>query len=558
MKFLGVFIKVLRSYDYVDKLISVFAIVAILAMIVKMMLFPYGFFNFGEPNIYTEGVVSKNGIQNINPLFVDYNDADREISALVFSGLMKYDPDKKAIVDDMATLSVNAEKTEYTLTLRDGLKWHDGQPVTMDDVYFTFHDVVMNPSFQNGILKVNFDGIEIQQVDASVIKFILEKPNVFFVANLTTGILPKHILAGVDPYDILQSEFNKLPVGTGPYMVTDPVQSFPDGRMHVVLSRNPYYYGEPSDIEFMRLVTYPTMDELVKEINVVDGVVKVTGKYVLDFKNNDRFTLIPYELPQYTAVFMNMDSALLKDKDVRVVLSKLVDKNEFLKDSVDKIRVDTPLMSLNQSDWEYKADKEAALKLLEDDGFEYGEDDVDHVGIRYGEDEKALELDLIARYYEEGSEQFEDTKKAIEFLEQSWESVGFGIKVEFLSLEDFNRRVTSRDYDLLFVGQNLGYNLDTYSYWHSTQSSPTGQNFSNYKSFQADTLIENIRSTFDESAKSDELKALAEQIRKDVPAIFLYRPKYFYAIDNKITGLTMDNVVFASDRYARIGIWKFN
>ena len=557
MKFFRLFIKVLRSYDYVDKLISVLAFTAILAMIVKMMLFPYGFFHFGEPNIYTEGVVSRNGIQNINPLFVDYNDSDREISALVFSGLMKYDPDKKAIVDDMATLSINAEKTEYTFTLRDGLKWHDGQPVTMDDVYFTFHDVVMNPFFQNGILKVNFDGVEIKQVDQQVIKFILAKPNVFFITNLTTGILPKHILQEIDSYDLLQSEFNKLPIGTGPYMVTDPVQSFPDGRMQVVLTRSPYYYGELSEIEYMRLITYPTMDQLVEEINVVNGVVKVTGKYVLDFKNNDRFKLIPYELPQYMAVFMNMESVLLKDKDVRLALSKLVDKNSFLKDSVDKIGVDTPLMELNQSEWEYKADREEATKVLEEGGFKYGEDDTEHLGIRYGKDERALELDLIARYYEEGSEQFEATSKAIEFLEKSWESAGFGIKVEFLSLEDFNRRVTSRDYDLLFVGQNLGYNLDTYSYWHSTQSSPTGQNFSNYKSFQTDTLIENIRSTFDEGLKTDELKLLAEQIKKDIPAIFLYRPRYFYAIDNKIDGLTMDNVVFPSDRYVRIGVWKF-
>ncbi|MDD3862085.1 MAG: ABC transporter substrate-binding protein [Candidatus Gracilibacteria bacterium] len=558
MKFLKLFIKVLKSYDYADKLISVFAFVAILAMIVKMMLFPYGFFHFGEPNIYTEGVVSRNGIQNINPLFVDYNDADREISALVFSGLMKYDPDKKAIVDDMATLSVNAEKTEYTLTLREGLKWHDGQPMTMDDVYFTFHEIVMNPSFRNGILKINFDGVRIEQEDERVIKFILEKPNVFFITNLTVGILPKHILEGVDPYDLFQHSFNKAPIGTGPYMVKDPVKSFPNGRMQVILTRSPYYYGEPSEIEYMRLVTFPTMDYLMNEVNAVNGVVKVSGKYILEFKNNDRFDLIPYELPQYTAVFMNMESALLKNKNVRLAMSKLIDKNTFLNESVDKIRVDTPLMSLSQAEWEYSADKDKAIEILEEAGFTYGVDDVDHLGIRYGKDERALEFDLIARYYEEGTYQFEETKKAIDFLEHSWESAGFGIKVELLSLEDFNRRIMSRDYDLLFVGHNLGYNLDTYSYWHSTQAGPAGQNFSNYKSFQADTLIENIRSTFDESEKTAKLKELAEQIRKDVPAIFLYRPKYFYAIDGKIEGLSMENVVFPSDRYDRLGIWKFD
>lgn len=558
MKTFGFFIKVLKSYDYADRLISVFAFVAILAMFVKMMIFPYGVLSLGEPNMYTEGIVSRNGIQNINPLFVDYNDADREISALVFSGLMKYDPEKKAIVDDMAALSVNEDKTEYTLTLREGLRWHDGKPVTMDDVYFTFHDIVMDPSFKNGILKINFSGVKIEQVDERVIRFTLEKPNVFFITNLTVGILPKHILVGVDPYDLFQSPFNKFPVGTGPYMITNSVKAFPDGRMQVVLNRNPYYYGEPSEIEKIRLVTYPTMDDLLEEVNVVNGVVKVSGKYILDFENNDRFKLIPYELFQYTAVFMNMESTLLKDKDVRLAMSKLVDKDALLKNSADKIRVDTPLMSLNQNDWEYEADREEAIKILEEDGFKYGVDDVEHLGIRYGKDERALELDLIARYYEEGSAQFEDIKNTIDFLEKSWESAGFGIKVELLSLEDFNRRVMSRDYDLLLVGQNLGYNLDTYSYWHSTQAGPTGQNFSNYKSFQADTLIETIRATFDENEKNEKLKSLAEQIKKDVPAVFLYRPKYFYAIDGKISGLSMDNVVFPSDRYVRLPFWKFD
>lgn len=344
MKFLRLFIKVLKSYDYADALISGFAIVAILAMLVKMLLFPYGFFHFGEPNIYTEGIVSKNGIQNMNPLFVDYNDADREISSLVFSGLMKYDPDKKSVVDDMAALSINEDKTQYTLTLREGLKWHDGQIVTVDDVIFTFQDIVMNPSFQNGILKTNFEGVKIEKVDENRVKFTLSKPNVFFVANLATGILPKHILQGVDPYDLLLHEFNKMPIGTGPYMITDPVESFPDGRMQVVLTRNPYYYGELSEIEYMRIITYPVMDKLVDEVNVVNGVVKVTGKYLMDFENNDRFELIPYELPQYTAVFINMESEILKDEDVRLALQKSIDKDALVSQFSDKIRVDTPLL----------------------------------------------------------------------------------------------------------------------------------------------------------------------------------------------------------------------
>ena len=132
-KFFKTFVGVFKTYDYRDKVISVAAFAIILLMIVKMIIFPFGLFGFGENDIYTVGIVARNGIQNINPLFVDYNEADREVSQVVFSGLMKYDPEKRVVVDDMAALSINEDKTEYTFKMREGLKWHDGEPVSADD-----------------------------------------------------------------------------------------------------------------------------------------------------------------------------------------------------------------------------------------------------------------------------------------------------------------------------------------------------------------------------------------------------------------------------------------
>lgn len=557
MKLLKNFAAILKTYDYRDKVLSIGAVALFLLMIVKMMIFPYGLFNFGESDIYTEGLVSKNGIQNLNPLFVDYNEADREVSRVIFSGLMKYDSEKKAVVDDMAQLTINEDKTEYTFIIRDGIKWHDGKDFTAQDVYFTFHDIVQHSSFQNEILKTNFAGVQIEMVDDKTIVFKIEKPNVFFITNLTTGILPKHILKDVDPYDMLQHDFNKKPVGTGPYMVTEPVEKFSDGRTQITLTRDLNYYGKVSEIEFLRFVAYPTMDELVEEINAVNGVVKVSGNYILEFENNDRFELYPYELPQYTAVFMNMDSELLKNDGVRLALQKAVDKDVLLADSKDKIRVDTPLMELGQEDWMYQSSIEQAQGALKDAGFTYPEEDVDKQGIRYSDDGIGLELNFVVRLYDEGTYQYDETLKVVSFLQKTWESIGFSIQVEFLPDDIFKERIMGRQYDLLLVGQILGYNLDTYSSWHSAQASPLGQNLSNYKSFQVDSIIEGIRSTFDPDKKSEKLKELAEKLKEDVPAVFLYRPIYYYASDGKVSGISMEGVVFPSDRLGGIGEWKF-
>lgn len=558
MKIIRSFIAVVKSYDFRDRILSGLAVALFLAMLVKMIFFPYGLFGFGESNIYTEGVVAKNGIQNINPLFVDYNEADMEVSRLVFSGLMKYDSGIRAVVDDMAQLSINEDKTEYTFTMREGLKWHDGAALTAEDVYFTFHDVVKSESFQNEILKTNFAGVEIELVDEKTVKFTLESPNIFFVNNLTTGILPEHILGNIDPYDLLQDEFNKMPIGSGPYMVTDPVESFQDGRMQVTLSRSPYYYGVPGEIELVRFIVYPTMEQLLDHIDAVNGVVRITGDYILDFQNNDRFQLYSYQLPQYTAVFMNLESSILKDNDdVRLALQKAIDKTDLIELFVDKIPVDTPLMELNQEEWVYQSSKDQAQGALKESGFLYPEEDVDHQGIRYNEDGVGLELNLIARLFEEGSTKYDETMQVINFIQDRWEEIGFSIQVEFLPQEDFKQRVMNRSYDLCFVGQNLGYNLDTYSYWHSTQASPMGLNLSNYKSFHVDSLIEDVRSIFDIEERNEKLRELAETIAEDIPAVFLYRPVYYYASDGKVSGVSMEGVVFPSDRFVNVSDWKF-
>ncbi|PIR54823.1 hypothetical protein COU74_03695 [Candidatus Peregrinibacteria bacterium CG10_big_fil_rev_8_21_14_0_10_36_19] len=558
MKFFHLILEVFRSYDYRDKLLAAFSVALLLSMIVKMMVFPYGFFGFGKPNVYTEGVVSKAGIQNVNPLFVDYNEADREVSSLVFSGLMKFDPDKQAIVDDMAALSISEDKTVYTFKVRDGIRWHDGEKVTAKDAYFTFHNVIGDLGFQNEILKTNFAGVVIDLVDEMTIKFTLEKPNTFFVTNFTVGLLPEHVLGKVDPATILQSDFNKKPVGTGPYMVVDPVEAFSDSSMQITLERNPTYYGEISEIEFMKFISYPSMNDLVENLSSVNGVPKVTGEYVSNFAGNGRFNLLPYELPQYTAVFMNMESKILKDNlNVRLALQKAVDKKKLLESFVDKVPIDTPLMELDQEDWVYQSNVDQAQGALKEAGYLYKRSDAEQTGIRYNDDGEPLELNFIVRAYDDGTPQSEEVKKVIGFLTDAWRGIGVGLKLEFLDSDAFRERVASRSYDLLFVGQSLGYNLDTYSYWHSTQANPLGQNFSNYKSFRVDKLIESIRRMFDDSEREEDLKELAAKIKEDIPAIFLYRPVYYYATDGKIDGISMEGVDFPSDRLARISKWKF-
>lgn len=549
--------RVFKSYNARDIFLTGFSVIVILLMILKMIVFPYGMFGFGESNIYTEAIVSKNGFQALNPLFVDYNEADREASRLIFSGLMKYDPEKRAIVDDMASLVISADKLEYTLTLKDNIFWHDGHSLDAEDVFFTYNDLIMNPSFSNQILKANFAGVKIEMLDLKSVKFVLEKPNSFFISNLIIGILPKHILSNVDPYNLILDDFNKKPIGTGAFLVKEPVERFNDGHMQLTLYKNPNFYGEQTEVEVLRLLSYLSMDDLLLNINSINSVVKISGNLIDLFKNNSRFSVLSYELPQYTAIFLNTESEFLRVKNVRIALQKALNKSDLLAEFFDKKPVDTPLLELEQSEWVYKPNFEEANGLLKESGFLYAETDTEKSGFRFNSDSKALELRLISRLYLEGTTQYEDSQKIVNFLKESFKDVGVDLVVEFLYDEEFEDRISRRDFDMLLIGQSMGYNLDTYAYWHSSQANPSGLNFSNYKSFAVDSLISDIRSSFDSERRQTKLYELAKQISEDVPAIFLYRPVYYYAYDKKVAGISLDSVVFASDRYSNINNWEF-
>jgi ABC-type transport system substrate-binding protein len=137
----------------------------------------------------------------------------------------------------------------------------------------------------------------------------------------------------------------------------------------------------------------------------------------------------------------------------------------------------------------------------------------------------------------------------------SWRKIGVEVEAQLAYPDEFAARVQNRDYDLLLTGQSLGYNLDTYSYWHSSQADGNGLNLSNYKSFAADSLIETIRKTFENENKEEFLKDLAKEIKEDVPAIFLYRPSYVFATDWKVENVELENLAYPSDRFLNITDW---
>lgn len=585
------FWRVLNSYSIEERIVSLVLVVVVLALLAQSVLdiFKRPELFAGEGGYYTEGLIH-DGPTLINSVYADLAEANRDISNLVFSGLTRYDPGIGAFVPDLAQLNISEDGTTYTFTLKDNVLWHDGEGLNADDVFFTFHDVIQHSDFQNPILKANFEGVEINQVDDRTIEFVLEQPNSFFITNFNVGILPRHILGGVPVAELPQAGFNARPVGTGPYKVDSSLEMMDNGRQRVLLTLNENYYGQKPEIQNIRFHIYPDSEQMLNEMGTLNIVAKTPQDVLEQVQDEERFEFVNYELPQYTAVFINMDSPALAVDKVRIALQKAVDKEQLLSLLPQKTGVDTPMMGLNQSEWLNQPNKEEANGALYDVGYRFDEaseeeesteesaeeeesteeeespaeeenqpeeeaQEVDDSAYRKTSDGEVLRLVMLVRMLNENPVAAVEMEKTVDFLVESWKEVGVKVEPQFEPIDIFSQRVQARDYDLLLTGESLGYNLDTYAYWHSSQSGANGLNLSNYRSFAVDALLERSRGTFDVDEKNGIFEQLAEEIAKDVPAIFLYRPIYTFTTDRKVQGVQFENWASSSDRFASIANW---
>ncbi len=314
---------------------------------------------------YIEGSVGE--LQPLNPWFTVRNDVNRDIVSLVFAGLLKYNPQTKKIEPDLATYQMSADGKVYTVTLKEKLQWHDAteespHPVTADDVLFTFK-TIQDPVFPNSLLRQNFKGVTVEKINDRTVQFRLAEAYNFFPSNLTLGLLPARAFEGV-PVDSLDQtlDFGFSPIGAGPYKLKSIVQT--DLSSEVTLERferdmEPQYLLERIVLRIFS--DYPT---LLSDIRNLDGIRLAPHTEHGEAAVPRRFMERSYSLPQYVALFFNLDRKTLQDPKLRLGLRLGTDKKDIADSIGESTIVDTPLLEIDVSDWRYQFDANAAQGSL--------------------------------------------------------------------------------------------------------------------------------------------------------------------------------------------------
>lgn len=544
--------------------------------------------------VLKEGMVGE--VTNINPLYTA-STSDESLSRLIFSSLVKYDENGDVVGDLARKWTSNSSGSVYTFTLRENAKWHDGQPVTADDVVFTF-DMLQHPD-AGSPLATSWRGVKVVKESEYVVVFNL--PNSFApfthsLANL--GVIPKHILGDVRPDQLRGHRFNLAdPIGSGPFKFVESLvvgRSTDVGsdvvRFKLVANRS-YHFGVPR-LDGLQFHTYGDREEMITAFNegelafisglvasdiprdeiLIEEIVEISEEELGDegvnldegvrtteegiLENIERTTLETESasiqaVPRASQVmiFLNTTDPLLKDKDVRLGLASAVQRQEILALADSRYIVSRgPLLEehlgYNEKNSLASYNPDAAAEHFDEAGWKLNKED----GFRY-KDKKRLQLNIISQ----ADDIFPEILAA---LQVQLKEVGVDVTAKIVNSEIIQQDyLAQHNYQALLFGINLGHDSDQYAFWHSSQRGLNGRNLSNYNSLVVDNALEAGRTRIDENLRIAKYETFAKRWVSDVPAIPLYQPTYIFTHKKQVSGVEVNTVSRVSDRYHDVHKW---
>ena len=495
---------------------------------------------------YIEGIVGQP--LYINPLLSQTSEADSDIAQLVYSGLFKYDKDGNVVPDLAQSYEVSDDHLQYTIHLRQGVKWQDGTNLTADDVFFTYN-IIQDPAYKSP-LRQSWQGVTVSQPDDSTIVFNLKNPFAGFLDSLTVGILPKHIWENIAPEKFALADYNLHPIGCGPYMAAPDFQKDSSGNI-LTYSLNAFknYYGGTPYISKITFDFYLDDNALLAAYNKKEimGMGDIAPENYADIKNIKSTDIHQLLIPRYFAVFMNQTkSVVLADDTVRAALNESVDRSQIINSVLHGKgqMLNSPffpgMLGYQSADFSPKVDD--ANKILDAAGWQLDPSD----GIRK-KNGTALQFELDTTDWPELSQ-------TAQLLADQWKKIGADVKVNVLSVSDLQQNyINTNSYDALLFGQAINFsNPDLYSYWHSNMP---GLNLANMNDKDADSKLEAIRQEFNQNALQQDYIDFQNILAKENPAVFLYGQQYLYPTSTTLQGVDAQNINSPAQRFVDVDKW---
>ncbi len=506
----------------------------------------------------------------INPVLA-FTDADKDLVSLIYSGLMRKDTAGNLIPDLAKTYTISNDGLSYTFVLKDEIYFHDGKPVTVDDVIFTIDTV--QDSIIKSPHKSNWDGVTVLKIDDKTIEFRLKQPYALFLENVTLGIMPAHLWSDT-PVEL--SAVNIHPIGSGPYMITK-VNKLSSGSIdsYDLTTFKKFALGKPY-LKNISIHFYSNEDAMIKALqnNEVKQISSITPLNA-ELLKKDGYRVESATLPRVFGLFFNQNNnRIFIDKTIVKAINDAIDKDRLVSEvlggygvTIDqpipptfvqyqKLTNDTPLgrveilqkvqKSLSDAGWTKNVDGFLEKSTQEKKVVKQGTKTVTVSGKTTT---TPLEFTI-------STSNAPELVKAADIIKQNLADIGIKVDVQTFDVNSLNQDIIRpRQYDALLFGQIINNESDLFAFWHSSQRKDPGLNIAMYTNSNVDKILEDAFITVDKDERIKKYVKFESEIEKDMPAIFLYSPDYIYIVSNDILGLSMNHITYPSNRFVDVHAW---
>jgi peptide/nickel transport system substrate-binding protein len=471
----------------------------------------------------------------INPVLAT-SDQDLDMVALVFAGLTKKEGTGSIVLDLAESITESEDKLHYDIILKQRARFHDGEPVTSDDVIYTI-SLIQNPAIKSPH-RVLFEGVTIDKVSDREFTVNLKKPFPLVMQAFTVGIVPKHVWKNLTDEQISLSDYNIHAIGSGPFMIEGVRTDSGIPVSFLLKAHESYTLGRPH-LDSIELFMYQNEKYLTQAFNDgdIDRLHGISPEKIstLSIATTSVQTSL---LPRTFTVFFNPNKAdFLSDKKVRQALNLAINKEAIVQEILQGYGyvIETPYpFDLNQPKAIFDKEKARAL-LLES---------------KYMKNASStLTIDIATANTPE-------MKAVADRIKTDWADIGVTVNVLVYEFADLNQTIIKeRDYEALLFGTLTRTPSDLYAFWHSSQRAYPGLNISNYVSNKLDKNLTTLREDDNELNRVTAYDSVRSEFMDEVPGIFLYAPSLIYVANDNVTSplplFSIDN----SSRFLLVNDW---
>ena len=536
-----------------------------------------------EPRPYTEGVMG--APVSVSPLTAR-TQVDRDLVALIFSGLVRNGPDGTIIPDLAERWTVSPDGATWTVRLREDATWHDGEPVTAADIAFTVK--TLQDRAYTGPGQASWSEVTVTTLSSRVVRFTLATPLGGFLQALTQPIVPAHLLADVPVASLSDHPFGRRPIGSGPFALVDlhaegatlvPAGD-PGPRLDPAVapeveptltpaapSADPLASPRPTErparprpyLPGIELRFYTDPDDLAREYRAgrLDAASGITPESAVALARTDGSRLLRYPGSTLTTVLLNLRPGHpeFAVPAVRTALLAAIDRTAIIErayagaaaTATGPIPPSSPLFD-PAADPPVAYDRTAARRALKKAKWAEKDD-----GWYLPRGREAVTIEVLSPTVAANPGLF----RAAEQVVADWAAIGLDVEHVPLPPGDFaSERLAKADFEVAVVDVILGLDPDLYPLLASSQTLTGGTNLSGLQRPELDTLLAAARAPGTEEQRKAAYSALQKELAAGRYMLPLAFADEVVVARDTLQGPVTRQVDDPSDRFWDVLTWR--